>query len=175
MLVDARIAGKGERRFFTNKSEAEGLGADIQRVRRQNQGTVYSMTRNLPHYGLTIADAIKFTLDHYRRQATSAPVDEAIRQLLESKKAAGEPSHTCICSRSTCGSYRALRGRMISTITANDIERFLAGLDGCSRDMEHHTSRLRDAVELRHKGRFAQEKSPRLLNAQKESMRPPAS
>lgn len=48
-------------------------------------------------YGLTVADAIKFTLDHYRRQAASAPVDQVIRQLLESKKAAGEPSHTSIC------------------------------------------------------------------------------
>ena len=86
--VDARTKDGGQRRFFTNKDEAMGW-ADSQRVRRQNQGDHVFDDRELAQFGLTVADAIKFTLDHYRRQATSAPVDEVVRQLIESKKAFG--------------------------------------------------------------------------------------
>jgi hypothetical protein len=46
-----------------------------------------------------VVDAIKFTLDHYRRQSASVPVDEAVRQLVASKRAAGR-SERYICTLS---------------------------------------------------------------------------
>jgi integrase len=128
VMVDARIAGKGARRFFHTKREAEGW-AQIQRVRRQNHGDRAFDDKELAQFGLTVADAIKFTLDHYRRQAASAPVDEVIRQLLESKKAAGRAkSYLYLLTLNLRKVSEHFNGRMISTITTSDIERFLAGL-----------------------------------------------
>ena len=128
VMVDARIGGKGERRFFQTKREAEGW-AQLQRVRRQNQGDRAFDDKELAVYGLTIADAIKFTLDHYRRQAASAPVDEIVRQLLESKKAFGRAeSYLYLLTLNLRKVSEHFDGRMISTITTSDIEHFLAGL-----------------------------------------------
>jgi hypothetical protein len=64
IMVDARIGGKGTRRFFHTKREAEEW-AQLQRARRQNQGD--SDDKELASYGLTVSDAIKFTLKHYRK------------------------------------------------------------------------------------------------------------
>jgi hypothetical protein len=58
-VVDARIAGKGERRFFETKDEAEGW-ASVQRVRRKNQGDRAFDDSELSVYGLSVADAVKF-------------------------------------------------------------------------------------------------------------------
>jgi hypothetical protein len=65
VMVDARIGGKGERRFFHSKREAEGW-AQFQRAHRQNEGD--RELKELAGYGLTISDAIKFTLKHYRKR-----------------------------------------------------------------------------------------------------------
>ncbi len=126
--VDARTKDGGRRRFFMNKDEATGW-AEQQRVRRQNEGNRAFDDRDLAVYGLTVADAIKFTLDHYRRQRTSAPVDEIIRQLIESKKAFGRAeSYLYLLTLNLRKVSEHFDGRMISTITTNDIERFLAAL-----------------------------------------------
>ena len=126
--VDARTKDGGQRRFFTNKDEATGW-AEQQRVRRQNEGNRAFDDRDLAVHGLTVADAIKFTLDHYRRQKTSAPVDEVVRQLIESKKAFGRAeSYLYLLTLNLRKVSEHFDGRMISTITTNDIERFLAGL-----------------------------------------------
>src|SRR6476659_3764126 len=86
LLVDARIAGRGQRRFFTNEKAAKAW-ADIQRARREGEGSRAFDDSELRAYGWTVQAAIRFTLDHLRRQAASVPIEEAIRQLLESKKA----------------------------------------------------------------------------------------
>ena len=80
-------------------------------------------------FGLTVADAIKFTLDHYRRQAASVPVEDAIRQLIESKRAAKRSDSYCyILGLNLQKVSKHFEGRMISTISATEIERFLSGL-----------------------------------------------
>jgi len=127
-LCDARIKGRGERKFFDTRKEAEGWQQQ-QRVKRQNQGDRVFDDRELSQFGLTVADAIKFTLDHYRRHACSVPVDEAIRQLIESKKAAGRAeSYLYLLTLNLRKLSDHFNGRTISSIAATDIERFLAGL-----------------------------------------------
>ena len=126
--VDARTRDGGKRRFFATKAEAEGW-RQTQLIKRSNEGNRAFDDRELAVYGLTVADAIKFTLDHYRRQAASAPVDEVIRQLLESKKAAGRAeSYLYLLSLNLRKVSEHFDGRMISMISTSDIERFLAGL-----------------------------------------------
>jgi hypothetical protein len=132
--VDARTKDGGKRRFFATKAEAEGW-RQTQLVKRSNEGNRAFDDRELAVYGLTVADTIKFTLDHYRPQAASAPVGEVIRQLLESKKAEGRAeSYLYLLSLNLRKVSEHFDGKMISAITTNDIERFLAGLsDGCTK------------------------------------------
>jgi hypothetical protein len=64
IMVDARIAGKGERRFFASKAEAEGW-AQRQRVKRQNEGDGAFDERELSAFGWSIKDAIRFALNTF--------------------------------------------------------------------------------------------------------------
>lgn len=129
VLVDARVNGKGERRFFDTKKEAEGW-AQLQRVKRQNQGGQAFDDRELSVYGLSVADAIRFTLEHYRRQSASVPVDEAVQQLIASKRAAGRSEAYLRVLRLNLAKLVAhFDGKVISTISTQDIERFLASLN----------------------------------------------
>jgi integrase len=173
VLVDARMAGKGERRFFSTKREAEGW-AQIQRVRRQNEGGRAFDDKELAVYGLTIADAIRFTVDYYRRQAASVPVDEAIRRLLESKKAAGMSEGYLRTVGNNLGKLAThFDGRMISSITPTDIESFLSGL--ALAPGTWNTVR-RDAVTLwgyALKAGFATENAAKAAERSKEIDAPP--
>jgi hypothetical protein len=58
-MVDARVAGKGERRFFPVKREAEGW-AQQQVVKRTNQGFSAFDDRELAAFGWSVPDAIRF-------------------------------------------------------------------------------------------------------------------
>ena len=68
-LCDARIKGRGERRFFETKREAEGW--QQQRVKRQNEGGKAFDDRELARHGWNVADASRFTLEHLRKQTSS--------------------------------------------------------------------------------------------------------
>ena len=127
-LVDARIAGKGQRRFFSTEKEAQ-TWAQVQRIKRKNEGTRAFDDRGLAAYGWNTQDAVRFALEHLRRQAASVPIEEAIRQLLESKKAAGRAeSYLCLLELNLRKLSEHFKGRVISTITATEVERFLASL-----------------------------------------------
>ena len=62
---------------------------------------------------------------------------------------------------------------MISTITAPELERFLAGLSGRSRDMEQNPARLRDVVGLRSKGWLRGENAAKATERAKRIDEPP--
>jgi integrase len=127
--VDARIAGKGERRFFQTRQEAVGW-AQIQRVRRQNEGGRSFDDRELAAYGLTISDAIKFTLDHYRRQTASAPLESAVNALIEGKKGTGRSERYCNDLRLRLGRVcAAFENKTVAQISTGDLEAFLASLN----------------------------------------------
>ena len=84
-LVDARIAGTGERRFFDTKSEAETWKA-LQQVRRKNEGTSAFNDEELKRHGWTIQGAIDFAVEHLRTQAASKPVAEIVDTIIASKE-----------------------------------------------------------------------------------------
>lgn len=129
LLVDARIGGKGERRFFETKKEAEGW-AQLQRVKRQNQGGQAFDDRELSVYGLSVADAIRFTLEHYRRQAASVPIDECVRQMIAAKRATGRSeSYLYVINSNLKKVTEHFGNRLMSEITTREIEQFLAGLN----------------------------------------------
>lgn len=125
-LADARLAGKGERKFFSTKAEAE-TWAQVQRVRRQNQGTGAFDDSELAKFGLTIADAIRFTLEHYRKQAASVPVADAIAALVEAKRGNGRDVTYCRTLASRCGKLLpTFERRALATITTAELDALLA-------------------------------------------------
>ena len=128
-VVDARMKGKGERKFFDTLKEAEGW-QQIQRVRRQNEGGRSFDDRELAAYGLTISDAIKFTLDHYRKHTASLPLEAAMNELIGAKKGAGRSERYCndlrLRLRRLCAAFD---GKTVAQINTADLEGFLAALN----------------------------------------------
>jgi len=128
VMVDARLGGNGERRYFDTKAEADGF-AQTQRVRRQNQGGAAFDDRELAAFGLTIADAIRFTLAHYRRQNSSVAIAEAVEQMIATKRGAGASDGYCRVLRLNLGKVAShFDGQKLTEISTANIESFLAGL-----------------------------------------------
>ena len=173
VLVDARIAGRGQRRFFSNEKAAK-TWAEIQRARRKGEGIRAFDDSELGAYGWTVQAAIRFTLDHLRRQAASVPIEEAIRQLLESKKAAGRSkSYLTVLALNLRKLSDHFVGRIISTISTTDLEQFLAGLNIAP---ETWNTIRRDCVTLwsfAMKAKFAQENVAKATERAKSIDRPP--
>ena len=127
--VDARTKDGGQRRFFDNEDEATGW-AEKQRIRRQNEGDRSFDDSELAQFGLTVADAIKFTLDHYRRQAASVPLESAMNELIAAKKGTGRRQRYCNDLRLRLGRLCAVFENMtVAQISTADLENFLAGLN----------------------------------------------
>jgi integrase len=127
-LGDARIAGKGERKYFDTKAEAQ-TWAQIQRVRRHNQGGAAFDDSELAEFGLTVADAIRFTLEHYRREKKSVFIPDAIKHLVETKMRAGKsPQYGKDLSNRLRRLADAFPSHTLAQITTADLDGFLSGL-----------------------------------------------
>jgi integrase len=126
-VVDARIKGQGERKFFDTLKEAEGW-QQIQRVRRQNEGGRAFDDRELAVYGWNIQDAVKFALAHLRQQAESKPIKDAVAALVDFKRGrVGEIRLADIENRlarftAACGE------KTVAQVTPDEINAFLAGI-----------------------------------------------
>jgi hypothetical protein len=70
-MVDARTKDGGHRRFFEKKAEAEGWRL-TQLRKRGTQGSYAFDDRELREFGWSIPDAIRFALEHLRRQARAS-------------------------------------------------------------------------------------------------------
>jgi integrase len=127
-MVDSRTKDGGQRRFFATKVEAESW-ADLQRVRRQNEGFAAFDDAELRKHGWTIADAIRFSVKHLRTQKASVAIEEAVRELIETKLAAGRSVPYCDSLRSKLARLVGhLGNRNIGQISTGDLESFLTGL-----------------------------------------------
>jgi integrase len=127
-MVDSRTKDGGQRRFFATKVEAESW-ADLQRVRRHNEGCAAFDDAELREHGWSIADAIRFAVKHLRTQKASVAIDAAVRDLIETKIAAGRSAGYCDSLRSKLARLISQLGnRSIGQISTGDLESFLAGL-----------------------------------------------
>ena len=127
-LADARIAGKGERRFFATRVEAE-TWARQQRIMRDNEGASVFDNAELREHGWTIADAVRFALDHLRTQRGSVPVADAVKELIAAKAAAGRSPRYCDDLRLRLAKLIQHFGKWtLGEITTGDLERFLSSL-----------------------------------------------
>jgi integrase len=128
-LCDARIKGRGERRFFETKKEAEGWHLQ-QRAKRQNERGKAFDDRELAAYGWNVADAIRFALEHLRKQTASVPLKSAVNELIEAKKGAARSERYCKGLRLRLGRLcAAFDNKTIAQISTADLEAFLSGLN----------------------------------------------
>lgn len=128
-LCDARIKGRGERKFFDTKKEAEGWQQQ-QRVKRQNEGGRAFDDRELSDYGWTAADAIRFALEHLRKQSSSVTLDTAMKELIAAKGAAGRSERYCNDLALRLGRLcKAFVGKTVAQISTDDLEGFLGSLN----------------------------------------------
>jgi integrase len=127
-MVDSRTASGGERKFYTTKDEAEGA-AIIARTKRQNEGASAFDHEELSRYGWTIQRAIKFALEHLKRQSASVLIEDAVKSLLESKRAAGRDKDYCTrLSINLSKVTEAFPGQTIASIGTMDLGAFLTKL-----------------------------------------------
>jgi integrase len=99
-------------------------------VRRSNEGNRAFNDRELSGYGLTVADAIKFTLDHYRKHTASVPIESAMNGLIDAKLGAGRSERYCNDLRLRLGRLcAAFENKTIAQISTGDLESFLTGLN----------------------------------------------
>jgi integrase len=131
-LVDSRTKGggkEGSRKFFETKREAETFAAQC-RIKRGNEGTGAFGNADLAKYGKTVQQAIDFYLDHLRAMEKSVTVEKAMEELINARKAAGrsERYRRDLKNRLTrfAGGFSKAT---VATITAREIEEWLAGLD----------------------------------------------
>jgi len=126
--VDTRTATGGARKFYETKEEALGE-ATAARMRLSNEGRGGFDETELRHFGWSVADAIKFTLQHLRRESKSVSISEAITALLafkEEHSKAGETRLNDIKNR--LNKFKEAVGveTKISLITTDAIGNFLA-------------------------------------------------
>lgn len=123
-VVDARRAGKGERKFFDTKSEAEGF-AQTQRIRRINEGNAAFDDARLAKYGWTVAKAIEFAIEHLERQNASVDIADAVKGLVAYKTGRVGKTRLGDIKNRLARFVDHFPKRTISTITAEDINAFL--------------------------------------------------
>lgn len=85
-LVDARIRGKGERKFFGSRPEAK-VFAESQRAKRLNEGGNAIWHAELAAYGWSVHQAIEHTLKFLRAQKNTLPLADAVKAFLAAKAA----------------------------------------------------------------------------------------
>ena len=87
-LVDARINGKGERRFFATRAEAKTF-AEGQRTQRLNDGAGAIFNAELASFGWNVHDAIAHALKFLRAQRKTLPLSESVEAFLKAKAGQG--------------------------------------------------------------------------------------
>jgi integrase len=127
-MVDARTTTGGKRTFHPTKAEAEGTAA-LARSRRANEGTSAFDSRELAKYGWTVQKAIRFAIDHLKRQENGTKIEDAITALIAQKKAEGASTRYCNDIKNRLSKLSAVHsGKIISTITTEDLDGFLNAL-----------------------------------------------
>lgn len=128
--VDTRTATGGARKFYETKDEALGEAAAA-RMRLTNEGRGGFDETELRRFGWSVADAIKFALQHLRRESKSVTISEAVKELLtfkEEHSKTGETRRNDIKNRLTKFKDAVGSETKISLITTDAIGSFLASI-----------------------------------------------
>lgn len=136
-MVDARIAGKGERLFFASKREAK-TKADQLRTARKNHGAeaigmpervrleAAECLRRLAAVGATLTEATDYYIRHAKPQAGAKTVQEVVADFLKAKEQAGRKAEYLRIQGHVLGYFgKTFDAREIHTISAVEISNWM--------------------------------------------------
>lgn len=127
-IVDARFNGSGSKKYFQVKAEADRW-AKIQRDRRRGEGEAAFDDKELATFGWTVADAIKFSLEHLRAKQKSVPVSQAVEEFIAVKVSAGRlPSYTKLLGWNLEKLTKRFLGKTVAEIDKADLDAFFTSL-----------------------------------------------
>jgi integrase len=129
-LVDARINGKGERRFFGTRQEAKSF-ADNERSKRLVGGTGAIINAELASFGWSVHEAINHALKFLRSQRKTMPLTDAVKAFLKAKEGQGVSERYINDLRLRLQRFiNAHNEANIGGITTATVSAFLRGMKG---------------------------------------------
>ena len=127
--VDARTKDGGSRKFFHTRAEAESFALQC-RTQKENSGTSSFGTAELAEFGKTVQNAIDFYVAHLRAQKRSISVDDAISQLVSSRRSAGRKERYCKDMALRLARFaHDHKNATVTSIETRDLDRWLTKLD----------------------------------------------
>ena len=156
-LVDARIAGKGERYFYATATEAD-TKADALRIARRNEGTegasipatlradAVEAERKLAAVGATLADAVAYYLAHAKPAGGERTVHQTVTEFLTAKRNAGRKENYMKVQDYVLGNVFGgeFGQRKIHEITAPEIESWMNAKPWTMRTRLNYFSDIRN-------------------------------
>lgn len=128
-VVDARINGKGERRFYATRQEAKAF-AESERTKRLNEGTGAIFNAELAAFGWSVHQAIEHALKFLRSQRKTMPLADAVKAFLADKGKQGVSERYVNDLRLRLERFsNAHPGASTGSISTATISAFLRGLD----------------------------------------------
>lgn len=129
-VVDARVKGKGERRFYTTRGEAK-VFAQQQRAKRISEGSGAIQNAELAGFGWSVHRAIEHALTFLRAQKKTQPLTDAVKAFLKAKEEQGVSRLRVDELRQRLRRFEAAHpGANVGAILTKEISAFLKALPG---------------------------------------------
>lgn len=156
-LVDARLKGKGERRYFSTKGWAQQ-----QRARRINEGfsgvsvperlrvEAVECAARLSPFNASLTDAVDFYLRHAKPTGGNKTVAELVEDFLSAKRAGGRREEYLRIQGSVLGLFAKAfpEGKLAHEITPREVEDWLASRKGALRTRSNYQNDVRNLLNF---------------------------
>jgi integrase len=139
-VVRTKINGTWERKFFPTKGEAQTY-VQLKDTELLNQGKeavgfpsslrvmAQQAHERLQQFEKTITDAVNFYITHLESIQKSAPLSQAIEELIENRKASGASKRYCYDLKLRLGRFsQKFANRIVGDISTREIDEWLASL-----------------------------------------------
>jgi integrase len=156
IMVDCRINGRGERKYFATKDEAEGE-QQRQRVRRANEGLsglavperlrveAVECQRRLQPFNASLTDATDFFLKHSKPTGGHRTVKELVDEFIAAKRLAGRREEYLRIQASILGMFeKAFPDGLMHQISPPQIEAWLNSRGDNLRTRRNYQNDLRN-------------------------------
>lgn len=119
---------KAEKRLKEVKEEQKRFGQSVTAMTSTTRADAAAAEKILTGTGLTLVEAARFLLEHKRREQSGKPIEEAAQAFLISRNDTSERHRKTIATRINYMT-RFLAGNTTASVTVDDIQRLLDGLD----------------------------------------------
>jgi integrase len=139
-VVRSNVSGRWERRFFETKEEAKTYAAqkEIELLNQRTEAMTFPTelrvmaqraAKRLAEYRRTIDDAAQFYLKHLESEKGSVPVEQAVAELIQNRRAAGRSRVYCGDLKFRLGRFaEKFDGKSVASITTKEINQWLESL-----------------------------------------------